>query len=111
MDTMIVVYVPCVGIEEAKKIGIAVMNTRLAPCYNILTGMQSAAFWPPKTGEIEEVQTGAVLLLKSIKSNYSAIELEIKKIHSDTNPCIFAIDVSSVSEKYYSWLISEMEIT
>lgn len=107
---MIVVYVPCNSIEEAKRIGLAVMKVRLAPCYNILTGMQSAAFWPPKTGDIEEVQTGAVLLLKSIKSKYSTIESEIKKLHSDTNPCIFAIDVGAVSKEYYTWLISEMEV-
>ena len=109
MDTMLVIYVPCTGIEEAKKIGLSIMKTRLAPCYNILTDMQSAAFWPPKIGEIEEVHTGAVLLLKSVKSKFSAIETEIKKLHSDTNPCIFAIDVSHVSKEYYNWLVSEME--
>ncbi len=107
---MIIIYIPCTGTDEAKKIGLAVMKTRLAPCYNILNDMQSAAFWPPKTGEIEEVHTGAVLLLKSVKSKFTAIETEVKKLHSDMNPCIFAIDVSCVSKEYYNWLVSEMEI-
>lgn len=110
MDSMIIIYVPCTGVEEAKNIGLAIMRARLAPCYNILPGMQSAAFWPPKTGEIEEVQTGAVLLLKTITSKYHKIELEIKKLHSDSNPCIFSVDVRHVSKEYYRWLVSEMEV-
>lgn len=106
---MIVIYIPCTGTDEAKKIGLAVMKARLAPCYNILSDMQSAAFWPPKTGDIEEIQNGVVLLIKTIKSKYVAIESEIKKLHSDTNPCIFAVDVSHVSTAYYDWLTSEIE--
>lgn len=109
MGTMIVVYIPCTGIDEAKKIGIQVMQKRLAPCYNILPDMQSAAFWPPGTGEIETVQHGAVLLLKSVSSKFSPIEAEVKKLHSDSNPCIFSIRVDNVSGAYYQWLVSEME--
>jgi periplasmic divalent cation tolerance protein len=109
MDTMIVVYIPCTSVEEAKTIGLSVMNARLAPCYNILTDMQSAAFWPPKIGEIETVSSGSVLLIKSVASKFTAIEQAVKKLHSDSNPCIFALNVSHVSKEYYDWLISEME--
>lgn len=106
---MIVIYVTCVDLQEAKKIGTHVMQKRLAPCYNIIQNTYSAAFWPPKTGEIEEV-SGAILLLKSIHSNFAAIEAEIKTIHSDITPCIFSIPVSNVSDGYFNWLVSEMEI-
>ncbi len=109
MDTMIVIYIPCVAIEEAKKIGLAVMKKRLAPCYNILPDMQSAAFWPPKSGEIEEVIHGAVLLLKSVTSKFQSIETEVKQLHSDSNPCIFSLRVDNISGAYYQWLVSEME--
>jgi uncharacterized protein involved in tolerance to divalent cations len=61
---MIIIYIPCVSVEEAEKIGKKVMKKRLAPCYNIIPQMHSAAFWPPKTGEIEIV-AGAVLIIKN----------------------------------------------
>lgn len=107
MDSMIIVYVPCANTDEVKKIGTHIMKARLAPCYNILGSMQSAAFWPPKTGEIEEIN-GAVLLIKSVASKYPAIENEIKSLHSDSNPCIFSIKVDSVAKEYFEWLQSEI---
>lgn len=108
MNTMIVIYVSCVNKEEAVKIGDAIMKKRLAPCYNILPHTTSVAFWPPKSGEVEKVE-GVVLLIKTIKKNYQSIETEIKKLHSDTNPCIFALPAVHVSKEYYQWLLSEMK--
>lgn len=107
MKNMIVIYVPCVDLSEAKKIGTHVMQKRLAPCYNILQNTYSSAFWPPKTGKIEEV-SGVVLLIKSIEEKFPEIEKEVKSLHSDTNPCIFSLPVSNVSEDYYNWLLSEI---
>src|SRR5690242_9580910 len=107
MKQMIIIYVPCKDAEEANKIGTSVMKKRLAPCYNILQNMYSAAFWPPKTGEIEEV-SGAVLLIKSIDAKYELIETEVKTLHSDQNPCIFSIPVSHVSKEYSEWFLSEI---
>ena len=108
MKNMIIVYIACVNEAEAKKIGTHIMRKRLAPCYNVIRNTYSAAFWPPKSNEIEET-SGAVLILKSIQEKYNAIENEVKSLHSDTNPCIFALPVSHVSEDYYKWLVSEME--
>jgi uncharacterized protein involved in tolerance to divalent cations len=108
MKQMIVIYVPCIDVAEATKIGTHVIKKRLAPCYNIIQHTRSAAFWPPKTGEIEEV-SGDVLLIKSIAEHFEKIEIEVKKLHSDVNPCIIALSVSHVSKEYYQWLVSEME--
>ncbi len=105
---MIVIYVTCVDLTEAKKIGTHVMQKRLSPCYNIIQNTYSAAFWPPKTGAIEEV-SGVVLLIKSIAANFSTIESEIKTIHSDLTPCVFSIPASNVSEAYFKWFLSELE--
>jgi uncharacterized protein involved in tolerance to divalent cations len=105
---MIVIYVTCMDITEAKKIGTHVMQNRLAPCYNIIQNTYSAAFWPPKTGKIEEV-SGASLLIKSINTHFAAIEAEVKTIHSDITPCIFSLPVSNVSEAYFKWFLSEMD--
>jgi uncharacterized protein involved in tolerance to divalent cations len=106
-QNMIIVYVFCTSAEEAEKIGTQIMKKRLCPCYNIIPNTKSAAFWPPKTGEVEKVN-GAVLLIKTINSKYKHIETEVKKLHSDTNPCIFSIQVSNVSKKYYDWLKGEV---
>jgi periplasmic divalent cation tolerance protein len=107
MTDMIVLYISCTDAEEAKKIGEHIMKKRLSPCYNIIPNMKSASFWPPKTGKIEKVN-GAILLLKSVDRKYLKIETEVKKFHSDKNPCIFSIPVSHVSKEYFDWLIREI---
>ena len=104
---MIVIYITCKSKTEALKIGRTLMQKRLATCFNIIPGMYPECFWPPKTGEIEKADE-CVLLVKTLESKFPDIETEIRKLHSDKTPCIFAIPVSQVSEKYYTWLESEL---
>jgi len=107
MTDMILIYVPCNSLEEARMIGEQVMKMKIAPCYNIIPQIESAAFWPPNTREIEKVNA-SVLILKTIEEKFEIAEKEISKLHSDKNPCIFSIHVNQVSQKYYDWLKSEI---
>jgi periplasmic divalent cation tolerance protein len=107
MEKMIVIYITCKGDAEANKIGKHLMTKRLAPCFNILPGMYSECFWPPKTGEIEKANE-TILLVKTLEDKFVEIENEVRKLHSDKVPCIFAIPITKVSEKYYQWLKDEL---
>jgi periplasmic divalent cation tolerance protein len=107
MEKMIVIYITCNSSEEAEKIGKLLMKKRLAPCYNIISNMKSACFWPPKTGKIEEIN-GIILLVKTLEEKFDAIEKEVESIHSDDVPCIFALPVTRVSKKYLAWLEKEI---
>jgi uncharacterized protein involved in tolerance to divalent cations len=104
---LLMVYVNCASSDEARTIGETVLNLRLSPSYDIIPQTYSAAFWPPRSGEIERVY-GATLLIKTIDKNYDLVEAEITKLHSDKTPGIYAIPVSRVSETYYNWFISEL---
>jgi uncharacterized protein involved in tolerance to divalent cations len=108
MSDMIVVYIACNRLEEARKIGKHLMRLRVCPCYNIIPQMQSAAFWPPGSGKIEEVD-GAILLVKTLTKKFPAIEKEVLKMHSDKTPCIYSMPVLNVYGKYYRWLKSEIK--
>ncbi len=107
-DHMVLIYVTCDSMEEAEKIGEGIMNKKLCACVNIFKEMQPMFFWPPKTGNIDKSKE-VVLLIKSVKSKYDSIEEEVKKLHSYDVPCIFAIPVIAVSDKYWEWFKGEME--
>ncbi len=107
-DHMILIYVTCENVEEAERIGEAIMKKKLCACVNIFKEMQPMFFWPPKSGKIDRSKE-VVLLIKSIKSKYDDIEREVIKLHSYDVPCIFAIPVISVSDKYWEWFKGEME--
>ena len=105
---MITVYITCEDLEDADKIARHLLKKRLVACVNIIDPIHSLYFWPPKKGRIEESQE-AVLLCHTLESKYKAIEKEVLKIHSYTNPTLFASPISYVSKKYHDWLVGELQ--
>ena len=108
MTDMLLVYITCDSVELAKKIGKHLMDMKLCACVNIFPEMLPMFFWPPKSGVIDESKE-VVLIAKTIERNYQALEEEVIKVHSYDSPCIFAIPVAHVTQKYYDWLVGEME--
>jgi periplasmic divalent cation tolerance protein len=54
MTDMILVYITCESMEQAKTIGKQLMEKRLCACVNIFPEMYPMVFWPPKVNKIEE---------------------------------------------------------
>lgn len=108
MTDMILVYITCDNVKQAKKIGKHLMNKKLCACVNIYPEMYPMFFWPPKSGHIDESKE-VVLIVKTLESKYQQVESEVIKIHSYDTPCIFSIPVTHVSQKYYDWLKGEIE--
>lgn len=109
MTDMLLVYITCESVEQAKQIGKHLMDKKLCACVNIFPNMQPMFFWPPKSGKIDEGKE-VVLIAKTIEKNYQQLEDEVHKIHTYDVPCVFAIPVQHVAKKYYDWLIGEMKI-
>lgn len=110
MSDILLIYITCESVEEAKKIGKHLMNNRLAACVNILPDMQPLFFWPPKQGIIDESKE-VVLIAKTIESKFKALEKEVLAVHPYDVPCIIALPTKYVSKKYSEWLHSELEIS
>lgn len=108
-NQMILVYVTCADQVEAKKISKHLLNKRLTACVNVFPEpIQPFFFWPPKSGKIDNSKEN-ILIIKSTLDKYDEIEKEIIKIHSFDTPCILAIPVIAVSDKYWDWLEGETD--
>lgn len=108
MEMMILVYITCESKEQAEDIGRQLLKKRLVGCTNIIPGMRSAYLWPPGKEYIEEADE-VILLCKTIDKNYAAIEKEVLKLHTYSNPAIFALPILHMSKKYADWLTSELK--
>ncbi|OGV92177.1 hypothetical protein A3B57_03720 [Microgenomates group bacterium RIFCSPLOWO2_01_FULL_47_10] len=108
MTDLLLCYITCESVEQAKKIGKHLMNLRLCACVNIYPEMYPMFFWPPKAGKIDEGKE-VVLIAKTIESKYKALEAEVFKVHTYDTPCIIAIPTAHVSQPYYDWLVGELE--
>jgi periplasmic divalent cation tolerance protein len=107
MTDVLLVYITCESVEEAKRIGKHVMGKRLAACVNIFPHMEPMFFWPPHAGTIDESKE-VVLIAKTVEAKYKALEAEVEKIHSFDTPCIIAIPTAHISQNYEQWLKGEL---
>lgn len=104
---MILVYITCEDKEEAEKIGNALLKKRLVACVNIIDSAHSMYLWPPGKNRIEEASE-TILLCKTLESKWNTLEKEVLRLHSYSNPMIYAIPVVHVTKKYYAWLSEEL---
>jgi periplasmic divalent cation tolerance protein len=108
MTDMILVYITCTDTEQAVLIGKQLLKDKLAACINIIPKMHSVYLWPPHSGKLEE-NDEVILLVKTMESKYKQLEKKIHEIHSYQTPCILALPVLHVDEKYYKWIKEEVD--
>lgn len=79
------------------------VSMRLAACANIIPGIQSIYRWKGKVAKAREV----LLILKSTKPRYHALEKAIKAMHTYEIPEVIALPVTEGLERYIRWVRSE----
>lgn len=106
MTDKIVVIVTCGSRAEAKRIARAVVKARLAACANVLgSPVESIYRWKGKVETAKEV----LLLLKSTRKRFSALEREIRRLHSYDTPEIVAVAIREGSRAYLRWIDESVE--
>lgn len=98
---IVVVYCPCPSLEEAKRLGHALLDARLAGCINILPGMVSLYDWK---GEREEAAE-AVLIAKTTKAVAPQARDLIAREHPYDVPAILTLPLDDVNPAYRDWLL------
>lgn len=102
---MIFIYITCKNKEEAGKIGLDLVKKRLAACVNIFPLIESIFSWK---GKIEK-KNEAVLIVKTLESNFEKVEREVKKLSGFTTPCILEIPINQGNKDYLNWIEKETE--
>lgn len=98
---MALVYCPCPDLEEAKRLGNALLDARLAGCINILPGMVSLYNWKGAREQSNE----AVLMAKTAASRAGSVKAFLEKEHPYEVPAILTLPLSDVNSAYRGWLL------
>ncbi len=101
---MILVYVTCKDVEQARNISKALLEKRLVACTNFFP-INNMYCWKGAINSDGEV----VLILKTVEKKFKEIEKEIKKIHSYECPCIISVKVSRVNKEFLEWIKKEIK--
>ena len=99
VDTSLL-YVTCEGPEEARRIGRAVVEARLAACVNILPAVRSIYRWQGEVCDDEE----ALLVVKTCQDQLPALQRAVAQLHSYDVPELLALPVHAGSPEYLRWL-------
>jgi len=101
--TMILVYITAGSPEEARAIGRALVEERLAACVNLIDGMSSIYRW---RGAIEEARE-TVILAKTRADLFETLATRVRALHSYTTPCILELPAGRIDAGYRAWLEAE----
>ena len=101
MTDKIVVLITCGGRAEAARIARALVDARLAACVNTVEApVRSVYCWKGKVETAREF----LLVIKSSRRRFAALEREVKRLHSYDVPEVIALPIAAGSAAYLRWL-------
>lgn len=98
--SFIAVMITVSGEEEALRIARSLVELELAACCNLLSGVRSVYRWQ---GQVEE-SCEVLLLAKTRRDSFEALQAEVIRLHSYSVPEIIALPIEALSEPYRRWL-------
>jgi periplasmic divalent cation tolerance protein len=104
MTTIQFVYITAGDKVEARQIGTALVESRLAACVNIIDQMTSLYRWEGKIQEDQEV----ILIAKTTQKNVPALKEKVKEMHSYDCPCIVCLPVAEGYEPFLEWIRAQV---
>ena len=93
------IFVTVPNVRVANKITKILLEKKLVSCVNIIPKIKSVYWWENKVCKSNE----QLLIMKSIKNNFSKIVKEIEKIHPYEVPEIVCVDITA-NKNYLSWI-------
>lgn len=99
MSGELVAFVTCPP-DKAEEIATAIVESRLAACVNIISGITSVYTWEGTVNKDSET----LLIIKTNRGFYDAFETKIKELHPYDVPEIICLPIELGSKAYLSWL-------
>jgi periplasmic divalent cation tolerance protein len=96
----LVILNTCPDKESATKVANSLIERQLAACVNILPGLTSVYPWKGQIETGEEV----LLIIKSTRSAYEAVETAIRETHPYELPEVVAVPIVAGLQAYLSWI-------
>lgn len=96
-------YITAGSRDEARRIGRALVEERLAACANVFDGMTSIYRWQDA---IEEA-TETVLIAKTRAELFDRLAARVRELHSYDVPCVVELRVGRGNPAYLDWLRDE----
>ena len=101
------VYMTAGSLDEAERIGWALVSERLAACVNLLPAMQSIYRWDGKVQQEAEV----AMLAKTRTELIERLTRRVLELHSYECPCVVAVPIEGGNPAFLEWVRSESGVS
>ncbi len=91
--------------EQARQIGAALVERRLAACVNLLDGVESIYRWQGSVHHDPEV----LAIIKTTAAAFPALEKALTELHPYEVPEVIALPVAAGAGPYLHWLREQVE--
>jgi len=102
-DRPVLIYTTLPSLDEAKRVGDALVAARLAACVNMFPGMISIFEWKGAREEANEV----AMIIKTRASLTEAVLRETKRLHPYELPALLVLPAEGGSAEYCGWIVSQ----
>jgi len=102
-DLPVLIYSTFPNLDEAKRVGDALVGARLAACVNVFPGMISIYEWKGGRAMDEEV----AMIVKTRAGLTEEIMAEVKRLHPYDVPALLVLPTVGGSEDYCAWIAGE----
>ena len=102
-DLPVLIYTTFPSLEDAKRVGEALVAARLAACVNMFPGMISIFTWKGAREEASEV----AMIVKTRNALVDAVLAEVKRLHPYELPALLVLPTEGGSVEYCGWIASE----
>jgi periplasmic divalent cation tolerance protein len=99
----VLIYTTFPSLDDAKRVGDALVAARLAACVNIFPGMISIFEWKGAREETNEV----AMIIKTRGSLTEAVLKETKWLHPYELPALLVLPTQGGSAEYCGWIASQ----
>lgn len=104
-DRPVLIYATFPTIEDAKRVGDALVGARLAACVNMFPGMIAIFEWKGAREEANEV----AMIVKTRASLTDAVLTETKRLHPYELPALLVLPTEGGSEEYCGWIVGQTQ--
>jgi periplasmic divalent cation tolerance protein len=99
-DLPVLIYTTFPSLDEAKRVGDALVGARLAACVNMFPGMVSIYEWKGAREVADEV----AMIIKTRAALIEAVLAEAKRLHPYELPALLVLPTEGGSVEYCGWI-------
>jgi len=102
-DRVVLIYTTLPTLDDARRVGEALVAAKLAACVNMFPGMISIFEWKGAREEASEV----AMIIKTRAALADDVLAETKRLHPYELPALLVLPTEGGSAEYCGWIVSE----